>query len=170
MPLAPNDARLTGLRIVEAATGSASAVVAAGAPVEVVLSVEAGAAIFGVGARFTAGVQLDGARAEAVPALEGWMGGPEWPDPVAELRLILPARATSGMGDRLLGVAAFLRVNAAPPFLVSTLRGPDVFVAPAAPRRSEAASERAASENGARVAPADLRPEPPSQGSAPRHP
>ncbi len=43
----------------------------------------------------------------------------------------MPETATAGLADRLLAVSAFLRVNAAPPFLVSVLRGPDLFIAPA---------------------------------------
>jgi hypothetical protein len=129
--LAPNDARLTGLRILEAGTASAAGVVAAGAPLEAALSVEAGAAVFGVGARFAAGVQIDGVQAGAIPVLMGWLGGAEWPTAVAELRLAVPAATTAALADRLLGVAAFLRVNASPPYLVSVLRGPDLFVVPA---------------------------------------
>ena len=100
MPLAPIDARLTALRVLEAGTGS------------------------------DAGVQIDGMAPGLVPPLIGSLGGAEWATPVAELRLVVPASATAGLADRLLGVAAFLRVNAAPPFLVSAMRGPDLFVVP----------------------------------------
>ncbi len=170
MSLAPNDARLTGLRILEAATGSAARVIAAGAPVDIVLSVEAGAAIFGVGARFVAGVQMDGVPAETVPPLEGWLGGPQWRTLAADLRIVVPTRATAALTDRLLGVAAFLRVNASPPFLVSSMRGPDLFVTPASPHSPDTAVALEARQNGSRVAPADLRPETSSPGGPPRHP
>lgn len=170
MPLAPIDARLTGLRVLEAGTGSAAGVATAGAPVDVVLSVEAGSAIFAVGARFAAGVQIDGMGPGLVPPLIGSLGGAEWATPVAELRLVVPASATAGLADRLLGVAAFLRVNAAPPFLVSAMRGPDLFVAPASLRGPDAAAVLGARENGGRVAPADLRPSAPAPGDPPRHP
>lgn len=170
MALAPNDARLTGLRIAEAGSASAAGVVTAGTPLDVLLSVEAGPAIFAVGARFAAGVQIDGMAPGTVPPLIGELGGAEWATPVAELRLVVPASATAGLADRLLGVAAFLRVNAAPPFLVSAMRGPDLFVAPASLRGPDAAAVLGARENGGRVAPADLRPSAPAPGYPPRHP
>ena len=169
MPLAANDARLTGLRVLEAGSASAAGVITAGDPVEVVLSVEAGSAIFGVGARFVAGVQIDATEPGMVPPVVGWLGGPDWPTPVAELRLVVPALATAGLADRLLSVAAFLRVNAAPPFLVSATRGPDLFVAPAALQGPDAAAALGARENGVRVASADLRPATPAPGDPPRH-
>jgi hypothetical protein len=170
MPLAPNDARLTGLRVLEAATGSAAGVVAAGAPVDVVLSVEAGAAIFGVGARFAAGVQIDGAAAEMTTVVRGCLGGREWPTPLAELRLVIPASATAALADRLLAVAAFLRVNASPPFIVSVMRGPDLFVAPASLQSPDSAAALVARQNDGRVAPTDARPATPAPGGPPRHP
>lgn len=134
--LAPNDARITGLRCVEATSGSSAGVVAAGSPVEVVVTVEAGAALFGVGARFSAGVQLEGVAPGVVPRIAGWLGGDRWPSPVVELRFPVAGAATAGLADRLLGVAATLRVNAAPPFLASAQRGTDLHVVPAAPNNS----------------------------------
>ncbi|HEX2502645.1 MAG TPA: hypothetical protein VHK00_01790 [Miltoncostaeaceae bacterium] len=131
MMLAPNDARITGLRYLEPGSGSAAWVAAAGSPLEVLLAVEAGAALFGTGARFAAGVQIEGVDAGAIARVEGWLAGADWPSPVAELRVRVAEAATAGLADRLLGVSAFLRVNAAPPFLVSVLRGPDLFIAPA---------------------------------------
>jgi hypothetical protein len=128
--LAPNDARITGLGWVEPETGSTAGVALAGARLDVVVAVEAGAALFGIGARFAAGVQIDGITAGSTPPAHGWLGGAEWPRPVAELRFRVPEAATADLADRLLGVAAFLRVNAAPPYLVTVLRGPDLFVAP----------------------------------------
>ena len=128
--LAPNDARITGLRCLEPGSGSAAGVASAGSPLEVVLAVEAGAALFGTGARFAAGVQIEGVNAGAIARVEGWLAGVHWPSPVAELRLAVPASATAQLADRLLGVAAYLRVNASPPFLVSAMRGPDLFVVP----------------------------------------
>lgn len=128
--LAPNDARITGLRCLEPGSGSAAGVASAGSPMEVLLAVEAGAALFGTGARFAAGVQIEGVDAGAIARVEGWLAGAAWPSPVAELRLAIPASATAQLADRLLGVAAYLRVNASPPFIVSAMRGPDLFVVP----------------------------------------
>jgi len=170
MALAPNDARLTGLRIAEPGSASAAGVVTAGTPLDVVLSVEAGSAIFAVGARFAAGVQIDGMAPGTLPPLIGELDGAAWPTPVAELRLAVPAPATAGVADRLLGVAAFLRVNAAPPFLVSAMRGRDLFIAPASLPGPDAAAAPGARENAGRVAPADLRPSAPPTGDPPRHP
>lgn len=129
MALAPNDARITGLRCLEPGTGSAAGAVADGSPVEALVAVEAGAALFATGARFALGVQVDGA-AGAVGAVEGHLGDPAWADPASEVRVLVPGSVTTGRADRVLGVVAFLRVNAAPPFLVSILRGPDLFVVP----------------------------------------
>ena len=128
--LAPNDARITGLRCLEPGSGSAAGVASAGSRMEVLLAVEAGAALFGTGARFAAGVQIEGVDAGAIARVEGWLAGAAWPSPVAELRLAIPASATAQLADRLLGVAAYLRVNASPPFIVSAMRGPDLFVVP----------------------------------------
>ena len=129
--LAPNDARITGLRCLEPGSGSAAGVASAGSPMEVLLAVEAGAALFGTGARFAAGVQIEGVDAGAIARVEGWLAGAAWPSPV-ELRLAIPASATAQLADRLLGLAAYLRVNASPPFIVSAMRGPDLFVVPGA--------------------------------------
>lgn len=128
--LAPNDARITGLRLLEPHTGSGAGVAVAGSPLEVAMSVEAGAALFGTGARFVAGVQIEGIPTGAIERVEGWLGDAEWPSLVAEVRFSLLGSATAALADRLLGVAGFLRINAAPPFLVSSLRGPDLFVTP----------------------------------------
>lgn len=128
--LAPNDARITALRCLDAAGGGAGAI-AAGDALEAVMSVEAGASLFATGGRFAAGIQIDGV-AGPFARVDGWLAGADWPSPAAELRFRIPGPATSALVDRLLGVAGFLRVNAAPPYLVSTVRGPDVFVAPTA--------------------------------------
>jgi hypothetical protein len=126
--LAPHDARITGLRCLEPGSGSAAGVVAAGDPLEVALAVEAGAALFATGARFALGVQLDGAP--PIRVREGHLGDATWPAPVSEVRVAVPGSLTT-RPDRVLGVVAFLRVNAAAPFLVSVLRGPDLLVTPA---------------------------------------
>ena len=130
--LAPNDARLTGLRLIEPGSGSAAGLVAAGDPLVVVLSVEAGETLFGTGARFTAGIQADGLELGSAARRVGCFGDADWPEPVAELLFRIPGELTAALADRLVGVAGFLRVNTAPPYLVSALRGPDVFVVPAA--------------------------------------
>ena len=130
--LAPNDARITGLRCVEPGSGSAAGVFAAGSALWMVMSVEAGAALFATGARFVAGVQAEGLEVGPDGTLEGWLGDTDWPGPVAELRLRIPGEVTAHLADRLLAVAGFLRLNAAPPYLVSVLRGPDIFIAPGA--------------------------------------
>jgi len=128
--LAPNDARITGLRCVEAETGSAAGVIMAGSPLDVLMSVEAGASLFATGARFAAGVQVEGAGTTRSELLEARLGDVEWPLAAAELRFRLSGEVTADLADWLLGVAGFMRVNAAPPFLVSVARGPDVYVAP----------------------------------------
>jgi hypothetical protein len=128
-----NEIRVTGVRCVEVATGSAAGVVGAGGGVRIVVSAEAGETLFGSGARFAAGVQLDGAPDALGARLEGCLGDPEWPGPLAELAFLLPEEATAGLADRMIGVSAFVRVGIRPPFVVSTMRGPDLFVAPATP-------------------------------------
>ena len=73
--VAPHDARITGLRCLETGSGSAAGVAAAGTPLDVAVAVEAGAALFGTGARFAAGVQIDGVDAGAIARVEGWLAG-----------------------------------------------------------------------------------------------
>jgi hypothetical protein len=143
--LAPNDARITGLRCIEPGSGSAAGVFAAGSTLWMVMSVEAGAALFATGARFCAGVQAEGLEMGPDGRREGWLGDADWPGPVAELRLRIPGEVTAHLADRLLAVAGFLRLNAAPPYLVSALRGLDVFIAPGAavPVAAEPARGRA---------------------------
>jgi hypothetical protein len=128
--LAPNDARITGLRCVEPGSGSAAGVLAAGSALCIVMSVEAGAALFATGARFCAGVQTEGLEVGPDGRREGRLGEAGWPGPVAELRLRIPGEVTAHLAHRLLAVAGFLRLNAAPPYLVSTLRSLDIFIAP----------------------------------------
>jgi hypothetical protein len=130
--LAPNDARITGLRCVEPGTGSTAGAFAAGSALMMVMSVEAGAALFATGARFRAGAQVEGLEVGPAGTREGWLGDIDWPSPVAELRLLIPGGTTAHLADRLLAVAGFLRLNGAPPYLVSALRGPDIFIVPAA--------------------------------------
>ncbi|HET7040871.1 MAG TPA: hypothetical protein VFI13_02585 [Gemmatimonadales bacterium] len=129
--LPPNDARLTGLRCIEPGSGSSAGLVVAGTPLVVEMSLEAGSALFATGARFTVGVQAEGFDLGAGGRRTGRFGDAAWPDPVAELRFLLPGDATAALPDRLVGLAGFLRVNAALPYLVSALRGPDVFIVPA---------------------------------------
>ena len=115
--LAPHDARITGLRCLEPGSGSAAGVASAGSPMEVVLAVEAGAALFGTGARFAAGVQIEGVNAGAIARVEGWLAGADWPSPVAELRLAVPASATAAAGRpsaRRGGVPPGQRLSAVP--------------------------------------------------------
>jgi hypothetical protein len=140
--LAPNDARITGLRCVEPGSGSAAGAFTAGSALWMVMSVEAGAALFATGARFCAGVQAEGLEVGLDGRREGWLGDGDWPGPVAELRLRIPGEVTAHLADRLLAVAGFLRLNAAPPFLVSTLRGLDIFIAPGAAASVAAESDR----------------------------
>jgi len=130
--LPPNDARVTGLRCIEPESGSSAGLVAAGDPLVVVMCVEAGAALFGTGARFKVGVQVDGTELGSYGWRTGRFGDADWPEAVTEVRFRLPGDATAPLADRLVAVAGYLRVNAAPPYLVSALRGPDVFVVPAA--------------------------------------
>jgi hypothetical protein len=130
--LPPNDARVTGLRCVEPASGSSAGLVTAGDPLMIVMYVEAGAALFATGARFKVGVQVDGTELGSYGWRTGRFGDADWPDAVTEVRFRIPGDVTSPLADRLVGVAGFLRVNAALPYLVSALRGPDVFVVPPA--------------------------------------
>jgi hypothetical protein len=130
--LSPNDARMTGLRCIEPESGSSAGLIVAGDPLVLVMTVEAGAALFATGARFKVGVQADGIDPGGYGWRTGRLGDADWPDPVAELRFRLPGEATAALPDRLVGVAGYLRINAALPYLVSALRGPDVFVAAAA--------------------------------------
>jgi hypothetical protein len=127
-----NEVRVTGVRCLEVSSGSAAGVIGAGGGVRIVVSAEAGEALFGSGARFAAGVQLDGARDALGARLEGFFGDREWPSPVSELAFLLPEEATADLADRMIGVSAFVRVGISQPFLVSTMRGPDLFVVPAA--------------------------------------
>lgn len=129
--LPPNDARLTGIRCIEPESGSSAGLVVAGTPLVVEMHLEAGGALFATGARFKAGVQAEGIDLGAYGWRTGRFGDTDWPDPVVELRFLFPGDVTAALRDRLVGLAGFLRVNAAPPYLVSVLRGPDVFVVPA---------------------------------------
>jgi hypothetical protein len=131
-----NEIRVTGVRCLEVSSGSATGVIGAGGGVRIVVAAEAGEALFGSGARFAAGVQLDAARDALGARLEGFFGDPEWPSPVSELAFLLPEEATADLADRMIGVLAFARVGISPPFLVSTMRGPDLFVVPAAEPRT----------------------------------
>jgi hypothetical protein len=128
--LPPNDARVTGIRCIEPESGSSAGLVAAGTPLVLEMHLEAGAALFATGARFTAGVQAEGVDPGAYGWRTGRFGDADWPEPVVALRFLLPGDVTAALADRLVGLAGFLRVNAAPPYLVSALRGPDVFVVP----------------------------------------
>jgi hypothetical protein len=121
--LAPNEVRITGLRCVEPESGSAAGVVAAGSPLWVVMSVEAGTTLHATGARFCAGIQADGLEVGPDGRREGWLGEADWTEPVAELRLRIPAEAIAHLADPLLPVAGFPRLNSSPPYLVSTMRG-----------------------------------------------
>ncbi len=129
--LPPNDARLTGIRTIEPESGSSAGLVVVGAPFVVEVRLEAGSALFATGARFKVGVQAEGIDLGTYGWRTGRFGDADWPEPVVELRFLLPGDVTAGRSDRLVGLAGFLRVNAAPPYLVSTLRGPDVFIVPA---------------------------------------
>jgi hypothetical protein len=129
--LPPNDARLTGIRCVEPESGSSAGLVVAGTPLVVEIRLEAGSALFATGARFKAGVQADGIDLGAYGWRTGRFGDADWPDPIVEVRFLLPGDVTAALPDRLVALAGFLRVNAAPPYLVSALRGPDVFIVPA---------------------------------------
>lgn len=132
--LAANDVRITGLRCIEPGTDSTSGVVAAGDSFVVAISVEAGSAIFASGARFHAGVRIDGLEIGRDGRIDGSLGDSDWRTAVADLRLRIPGEATVSLADRLLSVAGFLRINAAPPYLVSVLRGADIFITPGEPR------------------------------------
>jgi hypothetical protein len=129
--LPPNDARVTGMRCIEPASGSSAGLVAAGGPLVVAMCVEAGSALFGTGARFKVGVQVDGIALGSYGWRTGRFGDDDWPTAVAEILFRVPGEATGALADRLVSVAGYLRVNAVPPYLVSAMRGPDVFVVPA---------------------------------------
>jgi hypothetical protein len=139
--LSPNDARITGISCIEPASGSSAGVVAAGSAFMVVMSVEAGAAIFSTGARFCAGLQAEGLEARPGGRLEGHLCDETWPGPIAQLRFQIVGELTDHLADRVLALVGFLRINAAPPYLVSTARAGDIFVAPAPAVRRTAPRE-----------------------------
>lgn len=127
--LSGNDIIITAASARERGTGSAAGAITAGAEFEIEVAVEAGQTIFDSGARFAAGVLIG--NGVAAPAVEGHFGDPPWSTPIDRLTFVVPAEPTRELADRLLSVAAFVRVNIRPPFLVATLRGRDVFVVPA---------------------------------------
>jgi hypothetical protein len=85
----------------------------AGSALWMVMSVEAGSALFATGARFCAGVQDEGLEVGPDGRREGWLGDVDWPGAVAELRPRILGEVTAYLANRLLAVAEFVRPSGA---------------------------------------------------------
>lgn len=129
--ISDNDLRITGIRTLDRISGSAAGVTVAGAGLEIVVSVEVGQTLFATGARFVAGVFI--ADSPALAYMDANLGDPIWSRPIDRLAFSPPPEVTADLADRLVSVAAFVRINRRTPYLVATLRGADLFVVPPDP-------------------------------------